>query len=313
MAPSPPTDELVFSAMGTTAHVLVAGPTGRLDASWAATRIGELEAMWSRFVPTSDISRLNARNGMPSVVNAETTTLFSRATLAAELTSWRFNPFVGAAVAGLGYDRSFDELGRTRPATTTEAKATPPVTVTVDAATNVISFHAPESATVVRFDPGAIGKGLAADLVVEELMASGAEGALVNLGGDLRVAGRPTAGDSWRITINEPAVPGASGHVVSLSNGAIATSTSAKRRWVAGGRQHHHIVDPATGSNAIADFSLVTAIAGAGWWAEAAATATMVSGLDDPTLPGISALAIDHRGRKHLIGRMGEHCELAAS
>ena len=35
------------------------------------------------------------------------------------------------------------------------------------------------------FDPGGIGKGFAADLLVSELLSSGARGALVSVGGDL--------------------------------------------------------------------------------------------------------------------------------
>jgi thiamine biosynthesis lipoprotein len=43
----------------------------------------------------------------------------------------------------------------------------------------------------VTLDPGGIGKGLAADLTACLLTDSGACGALVNLGGDLRAVGRP--------------------------------------------------------------------------------------------------------------------------
>ena len=38
------------------------------------------------------------------------------------------------------------------------------------------------------FDPGGIGKGLAADIVVDELVAEGAAGMCINLGGDVRRA-----------------------------------------------------------------------------------------------------------------------------
>ena len=41
----------------------------------------------------------------------------------------------------------------------------------------------------VGFDPGGIGKGLAADLVATAAVDLGADGAMVSLGGDLRVAG----------------------------------------------------------------------------------------------------------------------------
>ena len=61
----------------------------------------------------------------------------------------------------------------------------------------------------VGFDPGGIGKGLAADLVAHELLDLGAAGACVNVGGDVRVIGDPGEGDAWRIAIDDPRVPGA--------------------------------------------------------------------------------------------------------
>ena len=41
----------------------------------------------------------------------------------------------------------------------------------------------------VTLDSGGIGKGLAADLVAESIVAAGAKGALVDLGGDIRAIG----------------------------------------------------------------------------------------------------------------------------
>src|SRR6185503_17312209 len=54
------------------------------------------------------------------------------------------------------------------------------------------------------FDPGGVGKGLAADKVVADLIGAGAAGACVNLGGDLRVAGRAPAGGDWTIGVEDP-------------------------------------------------------------------------------------------------------------
>ena len=59
----------------------------------------------------------------------------------------------------------------------------------------------------VGFDPGGIGKGLAADLVVDLLLDGGAAGACVDLGGDGRMAGEPPTG-GWRVGIGNPYVDG---------------------------------------------------------------------------------------------------------
>ena len=53
------------------------------------------------------------------------------------------------------------------------------------------------------FDSGGIGKGLAADLVAVEVMAAGADGVCVNLGGDLRVLGTSSDG-SWTVAVEHP-------------------------------------------------------------------------------------------------------------
>lgn len=49
----------------------------------------------------------------------------------------------------------------------------------------------------MRIDLGGIGKGYAADLIAAELIAAGAEGVSVNLGGDLRVAGVAPGAQPW--------------------------------------------------------------------------------------------------------------------
>ena len=54
------------------------------------------------------------------------------------------------------------------------------------------------------FDPGGIGKGLAADIVVDELRAEGAAGVCINLGGDVRVEGAARRGDAWTIAVEHP-------------------------------------------------------------------------------------------------------------
>src|SRR5204862_328066 len=54
------------------------------------------------------------------------------------------------------------------------------------------------------FDPGGIGKGLAADMVVAETMAAGAAGVCVNLGGDLRVTGLDPTDAAWTVAVEYP-------------------------------------------------------------------------------------------------------------
>ena len=90
----------------------------------------------------------------------------------------------------------------------------------------------------VGFDPGGIGKGFAADLVLDELLAEGAGGACVNLGGDVRVGGLGPDGGDWTVTVEDPRDPAGPPLVtLLLADGAVATSSRCRRRWRA--RRRH--------------------------------------------------------------------------
>ena len=107
--------EARFAAMGTTVHVIVVGGAERVLLDGARQRIAELERRWSRFLPESEISYLNAHSrGAPIVVSADTAILVERARRAWELTGGLYDPTVLRALRTLGYDRDFAEV-RTRP------------------------------------------------------------------------------------------------------------------------------------------------------------------------------------------------------
>jgi len=96
----------------------------------------------------------------------------------------------------------------------------------------------------VHLDLGGIAKGAAADLVVARLLDAGADGACVNVGGDLRVEGRAPTDAGW---IVEVSFGDEFNRHVALRAGAVCTSTSTKRRWMTNDGERHHIIDPQQG------------------------------------------------------------------
>jgi thiamine biosynthesis lipoprotein ApbE len=103
-----------FRAMGADVQVLVVGgPPSLLDE--ARELVEALEARWSRFRPTSEISRLNQLAGRPVRVSQETLTLVRRALDGASVTAGRYDPTVLGAVLRAGYDRSFELLAANPP------------------------------------------------------------------------------------------------------------------------------------------------------------------------------------------------------
>ncbi|MGK2930374.1 MAG: FAD:protein FMN transferase [Acidimicrobiales bacterium] len=268
-----PLIETRFRAMGTDVHVaLVGGAPNLLHV--AEQRVRDLEHRWSRFLDDSEISALNRNPGRPVVVSSDTFTLVTRAVAAWHATTGRFDPTVGPALAAHGYDCDFTDVAcAISPAAVAIEPAPGPADIDLIAGCNAVTL--PDGVTV---DPGGIGKGLAADLTAQLLLASGADGALVNLGGDLRAIGRAPIPDGWAVTVDDPIRPGHELLRLAMPEGAVATSSRLLRRWQTTAGEAHHLIDPTTGCPAQTEVVAVTVVAGEAWWAEALTKALFLTG-----------------------------------
>lgn len=249
----------------------------------AEDEVRSLEAQWSRFIPDSDVSRLNAAGGDFVDVAGTTRALIETATrFRADTRGW-FDPFMADDLVALGYDRSMDEVRRQRPIGMPFA---PPdegdpigEPLRRPAPTIVDEIGRIALRDGAAFDPGGIGKGLAADLVAAAVIEQGGDGVLVNLGGDLAVLGETPAG-GWRIAIRNPFDEDADPiGEIGVAAGGLATSSPLRRRWQsADGRAAHHILDPRTRRPAAIALASITVVAQTAVAAEALATTVMLAG-----------------------------------
>ncbi len=277
-----PSATRTFRAMGTDCELIVYGAGADEFAGMGAHRVELLEQCWSRFRSASELTHLNSLAGTgPVAVSEDLLTLVDIMREAWEATGGLFDPTVIDSMNALGYDRDFASvIARDAIAVVTaQVKQAPGMAdVVIDEESMTISLPAG-----VGVDPGAIGKGLAADIIVEELMNAGAEGVLVNLGGDIVFAGAPGSDDPWVIAILDERLPlDIDDRVVrhlefeaGTDHGAVATSTTLKRVWADG---RHHVIDPRTGDVARTDLVQATIAASTGWWAEVAATTALLLG-----------------------------------
>ncbi|MGZ8734042.1 MAG: FAD:protein FMN transferase [Acidimicrobiia bacterium] len=274
--------------MGADVHVMVVGDDGPGPAG-AIARIRDLESRWSRFLPESELSRLNAAGGSPCVVSVETARAIARAVEAWEVTGGAFDPTVD--VGTVGYDRDFTMvsgnttgLGLPRPA---------PGCGGVEQIGGRVIRLTPGTA----FDLGGIGKGLAADLVADEMLAAGAAGVAVNVGGDVRVAGSPP-GESggWVVGIDLDADHDVTLQVA-LADGGVATSSRLRRRWNTTEGEQHHLLDPTTGLPAHAGWTTVSIVAREARLAEVLTKAVFLAGPGRVDLPvGATGAALTDDG-----------------
>ena len=258
-----------FRIMGCQAHIVLHGGTEEM-LDGAERRLQQLESLWSRFVDESDITRANRAEGRAVVVHEDTLAVVSRALDAWRQTDGRFDITVLPALIGHGYTHS---------ATTHVAAPRVPGTrvgqsawVKVDYAQSTLTVPA-----TTAIDLGGIGKGFAADIVAEELIEAGALGALVNLGGDLVVLGRPSDDASWYLGIEDPSNPPNHVALLRLDSGGVATSGTTVRRWSTDdGGSAHHLIDPAQARPSTTTLLTATVIAADAATAEAFATAAMM-------------------------------------
>lgn len=159
-------------------------------------------------------------------------------------------------------------------------------------------------------DLGSIGKAWASDLVAAACAEHLDGGALVNVGGDIRVAapdGRP-----WLVGVGER--PGQPEELVELVSGGLATSTTRVRRWSRKGVRRHHLLDSRTGLPAAEVWRTVTALGTTCTGANTASTAAVVLGEEAPAwlaARSVTARLVATDGRVHPLGAWPDHKEAA--
>ena len=243
-----------FRAMGVDVVVGVDG-----DALRDAVRrlVHRWECIFSRFRQGSELNRVNA-SPADVVLVSETFARAVRAALAAaRATDGLVDPTLGAALLAAGYDRDFDLLGAdTRPTGSPVAGTWRSVSVTGRL------LSRPRGTLL---DLNGVVKGL----VVDDALRLLPEHSFVSAGGDLATSGEVVV-----------ALPG--GGSVRLSAGGLATSGKTGRRWLRGGAEQHHLIDPRTGRPSDSRWDEVTVAATSCLSADVAARAAFLLSDDGP-------------------------------
>jgi thiamine biosynthesis lipoprotein len=275
----------VFRAMGTEIEFLVEPANeGAPEAiAGAVDDFERLEQCMSRFRPDSELSRLNrdgALHASPDLLRVVELALDAR-----RQTGGRFDPTVHDALVAAGYDRTFDDVSANGAASTSEAV---PCNGGVAIRNGRIVLD-----DAVRLDLGGIGKGYAAERAADILATAGP--CLVNAGGDIAIRGHLT----WPV-----GVPTAGGALtLALDRGGLATSGRDRRRWIRGGEERHHLIDPSSGRPATTDLIRVTVVAGDAVEAEVLAKSLFLAGTAEAECTEASAVLVSADGRTRLTGR----------
>ena len=266
-----------FPALGTSAGVTVTDP----EALPAARTILEdelrrIDAACSRFRDDSELTRLNRSAGSPFETSPLLLQALAVALYAAARTDGDVDPTVGRSLGALGWDSDFSVVVARR-GQAPRMRIVPAAgwqRVRLDRARRTVRIPAG-----VEIDLGATAKALAADRSARRVYAETGAGALVNLGGDIALAG-PGPQGGWPILVTDDhrSDVGAEGQTVALAGGGLATSSTTVRRWRAGEADVHHIVDPRSGAPADEVWRTVSVAARTCVEANTASTAAIVRG-----------------------------------
>ena len=128
----------------------------------------------------------------------------------------------------------------------------------------------------------AIAKGHGADRVGQLLDTRGIHDWLVEVGGELAIAGEKAPGVSWTIAIERPTASGRLDHeALEVTDVAVATSGDYHIFWRDEGQRFSHIIDPRVGRPVTHDTASVSVFAGTCAEADAWATAFLVLGAEE--------------------------------
>ena len=243
-----------FESMG--CEVVVGGSTAQ-ELRAIRELFAERDRVFSRFRPDSELNRVNRSAGRFVAVSPLFAQTLAVALLAARETDGLVDPTLGPAVEAAGYDRDFASLA---PVEEPPGAGRPGAWRSV----LLIGRHVglPRG---LRLDLNGVVKSLAVDDALKLLSGPG----FVSAGGDVAARGGLTV-----------ALP--DGEAVSLRQGALATSSSAKRRWTRNGEVQHHLIDPTTGRPSASLWEQVTACGASCLAADIAAKAGFLLGEDGP-------------------------------
>lgn len=286
--------------MGTTYTITVHGaPADELVGLPAEieARLGAINKSMSTWDPASEISRVNEMPaGQWMTVSEDFDRVLNAALALSEATQGAFDVTVGPLVNLWGFGpMAHDE---------------PPDAAAIAAAQRRVGYgklvvngrRLSKREQGMYLDFSAIAKGYGVDAIAEILRRRGVGNYLVEIGGEVTVAGQAPGGEPWAIGIerpeeNEPR--GAALHgVVHLTHGALATSGSYRRFRRRQAEKSHHIIDPRTGFSTHSSLVSVTVLAPDCMTADGIATALMVMGTKAglrwvETRPGVEALFLE--------------------
>lgn len=253
--------------------------------------LSDIEAIASTYDPSSEISRFNRQQTTQwQPVSMQFCTMMRAAHEISSATEGSFDPTIGRAVETWGFG------------TTQSAASIPSIDITQRIGEDVgfeklqVDCDRPairKSVERLSLDLSAWAKGHAVDAVANYLDGKGLTDYMVEIGGEVRAAGKNPSGDCFRIGIESPRREERTLAIsLPLCDAAVATSGSYRNFFVADGKTYSHTINPKTARPVDHTLASVTVVHDSAATADALATALLVLGpTDGPALASEQQIA----------------------
>lgn len=227
-------------ALDTTITIAIYSGGGEQTLEAVFGRISELESIFSRTDPQSEVWALNHAGGEWLQVSEPLREVLEKSRYYAELSGGKFDITVCPAVELWDFNAANPSV----PA----AEALAEAMKSVDYRNVEINGGSVRLLNSAQIDLGAIAKGYIADRAVDCLRENGASSAIVNLGGNVVTLGKKTWTSNFNIGIQKPFETGNQiiGKVASTDS-SVVTSGVYERFFRHDGKLYHHILDTKTG------------------------------------------------------------------
>ena len=251
--------------------------------------------MLSKFVPGSDVWKINHSSGQPVEINEHTRAVLEMALEMNQASDGAFNIALGPTIALWHFTDGTAVLPDPAEIKKTLAKA--------DCSQIVLLGNTVQVPEGTEIDLGGIAKGYICDCIADSLRARGVTSALLNFGGNVVTVGNRPDGKAWTIGLQRPS--GERGKefwaAVKSCDSTLVTSGIYERSFHLNGVTYHHILDPRTGWPVQNHILTVTAITKSSLLADAITTALFVlgpaKGLNLAQRYGVSAVYLRDDGK----------------
>lgn len=261
------------------------------------------EKMFSKTIPDSEISRINAnsKTGNYTTVSDETLELIQYGLKYSELSNGKFDITVGNLTTLWDFEKASNESSL--PSEELLQNTVKNIGYTqIDIKGNDVLLTNPD----ISIDVGGIAKGYIADKLKQYLYENNIKKGIINLGGNILLLGTKTDGSNYNIGIQRPFdTEGQTIAIVNANDKSIVTSGVYERYFYIDDHLYHHILDTKTGYPIKNNILSVTILSDKSVDGDGLSTSLFALGIEDglnliETIPGTEAIFIDTDYKFHL-------------